>query len=91
MELPNRLPQNKDGTITPKQQELRRILGEFYDINKNKQWFHRAELVELHSTHMKPTIEIYCSYNPVLELKEIIQFSDRHNLAFQIIAQSNQG
>jgi hypothetical protein len=82
MELPKRLPAKM---------EHRRILGEFYDFNKNKQWFHRAELVEMHSTHMKPTIEIYCTYNPVLEMKDILQFCDRYNVAHEIIAFSHQG
>lgn len=81
MELPRKLP---DGT------EYRRILGEFYDTNKNRQWFHRAELVEMHPSHMKPTLEIYCDYNPVLEMKDILQFTSRYNLALEIIARSNQ-
>ena len=82
MELPKRMPTKM---------EHKQILGEFYDINKNKQWFDRAELVELHSTHMKPTIEIYCAYNPVLEMKDILQFAAGHNIAIEIIARSNQG
>lgn len=81
------LPKNLSGL----KQEYRKILGEFYDINKDKQWFHRAELVELHPTHMKPTLEIYCDYNPVLEMKEIIQFTSHYNIAIEIIARSNQG
>ena len=36
MELPTKLP---------KSLEHRRILGEFYDLNKNKQWFHRGESI----------------------------------------------
>ena len=80
MELPQKMPVNK---------EHRRILGEFYDLNKNKQWFLRAELIELHSTHMKPTIEIYCSYNPVLEMKEILTFTNKYNIAFEVFAHSN--
>jgi hypothetical protein len=82
MELPRQLPKNP---------ELRRVLGEFYDFNKNKQWFHRAELVEMHSTHMKPTLEIHCTYNPVLEMKEILQFCSKYNIANEIVAFSNQG
>ena len=82
MELPKKLP---------KSTEHRRILGEFYDINKNKQWFHRAELVELHSSHMKPTLEIYCDYNPVLEMKDIIQFTSNYNIAVEIVTRSNSG
>jgi ketol-acid reductoisomerase len=82
MELPKRMPAKT---------EHRLILGEFYDINKNKQWFDRAELIELHPNHMKPTIEIYCSYNPVLEMKEILQFASGHNIAVEVIARSNQG
>ena len=81
MELPKKMPQST---------EHRRILGEFYDLNKNKQWFDRAEFVELHSSHMKPTIEIYCQYNPVLEMKEILEFTTKHNIALEIISRSNQ-
>ena len=81
MELPQRMPEK---------QEYRRILGEFYDGAKTRQWFHRAELIELHSTHMKPTLEIYCSYNPVLEMKEILQFTDKYKLALEIVTLSNK-
>lgn len=82
MELPKHLPEK---------QEHKRILGEFYDYNKNKQWFYRAELVEMHPTHMKPTIVIYCNYNPVLEMKDILQFCNNYNIAHEILALSNQG
>jgi hypothetical protein len=74
-----------------KSQEHRRILGEFYDINKSRQWFYRAELIELHPSHMKPTLEIYCNYNPVLEMKDILQFTNKYNIALEIVARSNQG
>ena len=72
-------------------QEHRRILGEFYDFNKNRQWFRRAELVELHPNHMKPTLEVYCDYNPVLEMKDILQFTGKYNLALEIVPLSHQG
>ncbi len=82
MELPRKMPQKM---------EHRQILGEFYDINKNKQWFDRAEFIELHANHMKPALEVYCSYNPVLEMKEILQFTGLHNIAIEFISRSNQG
>jgi len=81
MELPRRLPEKR---------EFRRILGEFYDVNKNRQWFNRAELVELHSTHMKPTLEIYCDYNPHFELNAILEFTTRYNIAHEIIDLSHR-
>ncbi len=82
MELPKKL----DGLS----QEHRRILGEFYDWQKGKQWFKRAEIISLHPTHMKPALEIYCDYNPVLEMKDILQFTGKYNLAVEIINASNQ-
>lgn len=81
---PIELPRN-----LPKDSRLGSILGSFYDSNKNKQWFHRAELIAKHSTHMKPTLEIYCEYNPTFELKEIRQFCDFNQIAFEIINLSN--
>lgn len=82
MELPHKLPDN---------QELRRVLGEFYDSAKDRQWFERAELVENHPTHMKKTLELHCKYNPVLEMKEILSFCHKYDLALEIVAQSHQG
>jgi hypothetical protein len=70
---------------------FRLALGEFYDNSKTKQWFRRAEIIENHPTHMKPTLEIYCDYNPVLEMKDILQFIDKYGLALEIIARSHQG
>jgi len=40
---------------------------------------------------MKPTIQIFCTYNPVLEMKDILQFCDKYNIAQEVIAQSHQG
>ncbi len=82
IQLPVRLPRSP---------HLRAVLGEFYDIFKNKQWFWRAELVESHPTHMTTTLEIYCKYNPVLEMKEILQFTARHNIALEMVPFSHQG
>jgi len=67
------------------------ILGEFYDRFHRQQWFHRAEYVEDHPNHMRDTIEIHAKYNPVLEMKEVLEFMDKHHLAYEIIAQSHQG
>ncbi len=69
----------------------RRVLGEFYDRFHRQQWFHRAEYVENHPNHMKDTIEIYANYNPVLEMKEVLEFMDKHRLAYEVIAKSHQG
>ena len=82
MELPRKMPAKVEHRV---------ILGEFYDINKNKQWFDRAEFVENHPNYMKPTIQIFCSYNPVLEMKEILQFAESKNVAVEVINRSNQG
>lgn len=82
MELPRRMPTKTEHRI---------ILGEFYDANKNKQWFNRAEFIENHPNYMKPTIQIFCSYNPVLEMKDILQFAEGHHIAVDIVNGSNQG
>lgn len=81
IELPQHMPNNG---------EHKRILGEFYDTYKNKQWFRRAELISNHPTHMKPTLEIHCNYTPVLEMKDIIPFFTKYNLGMEIISRSHQ-
>jgi hypothetical protein len=83
IELPHHYKQLPD--------RLRLALGEFYDNSKNKQWFRRAEIVQQHPMHMKNTLEIYCEYAPVLEMKEILQFTAKYDLALEIVARSNQG
>jgi hypothetical protein len=80
------LPKNTN----TKNPEYRRILGEFYDIHKNDQWFQRAEFIEVHPSHMRPTIEVHCRNKPVLEMKNILQFAGRYNLALEWIILSNQ-
>jgi len=82
MKLPKQLPAN---------QEDRRILGEFYDLNKDRQWFEQAELVENHPKHMKKTLEVTVNYNPLLENKEILSFAHKYNLAVEIISLGNAG
>lgn len=82
MKLPTQLPTS---------QEDRRVLGEFYDINKDRQWFEQAELVENHPKHMKKTLVITVNYNPLLENKEILAFTHKYNLALEIISLDNAG
>ena len=81
MELPRRMPQSK---------KYRLILGEFYDLNKSKQWFIRAEIDEKHPTRLKETLTLYVNYNPVLEMKEILAFCHKNNLCFEIETESNK-
>lgn len=81
MTLPNKLPDN---------QRLRVALGKFYDSAKNKQWFERAELVENHPANMRNTLELYVNYNPVLEMKEILQFVHEYDLALIVNDLSNR-
>jgi len=80
MELPKRLPEKNEHRV---------ILGEFYDINKDKQWFDRAEFIANHPTTMKPTIQIFCSFTPVLEMKEILQFAEKRSVAVEFVNRSN--
>ena len=80
MKLPKYLPDN---------QEDRRILGEFYDTYKDRQWFERAEIVEKHPTHMKKTLEITVSYPPLLENKEILGFTHKYNLALSTVSKTH--
>jgi hypothetical protein len=81
MELPRTLPKGR---------EQKRILGEFYDLYKDRKWLSRAELIEMHPVHLKPTLQIYCEYEPALERRELVQFSALYNLALEIFIRSNQ-
>jgi hypothetical protein len=81
MELPRKLPEGR---------EHKRILGEFYDLYKNRPWFYRAELMEMHPDHLKPTLQVYCDFEPALERKEIVQFAATYNLALEIIIRPNK-
>ena len=68
----------------------RQILFEFYGMYSDRQWFDKAELLLTHSTHMKRTLEVSCNYNPLLEMKEILTFTQRHNLAVDIVDLSHR-
>ncbi len=66
----------------PEKIEQRTILGEFYDANKTKRWFERAEFV----TKPAPTIEVYCLNKPdESEMTAIIQFAKIRSVAIEII------
>ena len=82
MVLPNKLDRLS--------QEDRNILGEFYNGYSTRQWFHRAEIIEKHPKHMKKTLELSVNYNPVLEMKEVLSFTQRYNMAIDIIDLSNK-
>jgi hypothetical protein len=81
MTLPNFLPKN---------QEDKRILGEFYDKYSKMQWFERAELHENHPTQMKKAIEVTAAYLPTLEMKEILSWAHKYNIGFEWKILSNQ-
>lgn len=74
MQLPLQLPKN---------QEDRRILGEFYDTFNRAQWFIRAEFFENHPTQMRRTIEAYVGYVPTLEMKEVLSWLHKYQLGIE--------
>jgi hypothetical protein len=63
----------------------RRILFEFYGLYSARQWFDKAEVILNHPKHMKKTLEVYCNYNPLLEMKEILSFTQKYSLGVEII------
>lgn len=77
--------------LAPLNEKDRSILAEFYEMNKNKQWFDGALIIKNHASHMGPTLEIYCNYNPVLEMRDIIQFTSKYSLSTEMVNRSNQG
>jgi hypothetical protein len=68
----------------------RQILFEFYGLFSNRQWFDKVELLLTHPTHMKRTLEVSCNYNPLLEMKDILTFTQTHNLAVDIVDLSHK-
>ena len=69
--------------------EERRILGEFYDLNANKQWFRGARILHKHPNTLTKTIEIIANYKPVVEMKEVISFGHKYQLSTEWIILGN--
>ena len=67
----------------------RQALGEFYNLYSGKQWFGRAEIIENHQTQMRKTLELIVNYPPLLEMKEILTFAQKYNLAVETIVPGN--
>lgn len=65
--------------------EDKQIIFEFYNSYSNRQWFNRAEVVLNHPRQMRKTLEVYCNYNPLLEMKEILTFTQKHNMSVETI------
>ena len=76
MQLPRQLPDKQEDKVA---------LGEFYDIFSKMQWFERAEIIENHPTKMKKTLEVLVRYKPLLEQKEILTFTAKHNVALEMV------
>lgn len=74
MELPRNLP---------KSQEDKRILGEFYDVFHQQQWFIRAEFYENHPTQMRRAIEAHVAYVPTLEMKNVLTWLHKYQLGIE--------
>lgn len=75
MQLPRKLPDSHEDRLN---------LGEFYNTYKDRQWFERAEIIDNHPTQMRKTLELLVRYNPLLEAKEILSFTNKFNLALVI-------
>ena len=71
--------------ILPKSAEQKRVLGEFYDLYKDKPWFVKAEFVEMHPNHLRPTIQVYCENDPASERTNIAGFAATYGLALEIL------
>lgn len=65
--------------------EDKQILFEFYNAYSNRQWFNKAEVVLNHPRQMRKTLEVYCNYNPLLEMKEILTFTQKHNMSIETV------
>jgi hypothetical protein len=62
----------------------KKALYEVYQLFETRQWFDKAE-VFVHPNQMKKTLELTCNYDPLLERKEILSFTQRHDLALEIV------
>lgn len=77
-------------TNLPANQEDRRVLGEFWDLYKNHQWFRSANIVENHPTQMRKTLEINANYKPIVEIKDVLSFTHKYNLAVEWVLFGNR-
>jgi hypothetical protein len=73
--------------VTKLKPQDRALLGEFYDIYQNRQWFNSALVVENHPTHMRKTLVVNVQYRPLVEMKEVLSFVSKHNLALDFIVE----
>jgi hypothetical protein len=73
-----------------KEEKNKVALASFYDMFSKRGWFYRAELIENHQNHMRAALEIHCIIKPVLEMKDIFQFADKHSVALEFIVLSNR-
>jgi hypothetical protein len=70
-------------TFLPKNQEDKRILGEFYDNFAKMQWFDRAELYENHPSQMKKVLEVTVNNLPTLQMKDILSWAHKYQIGFE--------
>ena len=80
MQLPRQLPDKQEDKLA---------LGEFYNIFSTMQWFERAEIIDNHPIKMKKTLEVLVRYKPLLEAKELLTFTAKHNLALNTVELRN--
>jgi hypothetical protein len=76
MQLPEHMPVDRTD---------RETLGLFYNLFNNNQWFHRAEIILNHPNQMRKTLEIHAMYNPLLQMKDILAFTDQYKLGLEIV------
>lgn len=78
------MPQRVDGLSDTEKLQI----FEFYGLYSGRQWFDKAEIYT-HPNQLKRTLELTCNYNPLLEMKEILTFTSKYNLAVEIVDLSN--
>ncbi len=72
--------------------EDKKIIFEFYGLYSNRQWFDKVELLvqKVTPTQTNKVLQLSCNYNPLLEMKEILSFTQRYNLTVETIDLSHR-
>lgn len=66
----------------------KKLVKEFVETHWNAQWFRRdipPTLYQNHPSRMCKTLEVSVAYKPLNEMKSVLAFADKHQIAVEFL------
>lgn len=63
----------------------REILKEFIATYATHEWLRGANVIPMHPTQMRKTLEVHVNYRPINEMVQLRSFAHKHGVALEFV------